>query len=214
MLVASLALAHAAQPDQIYPLSEGTTWTYAGRAKWTVDNSTEVRGGRLRWTAEVVKTFSGPGVTTAVIKGFPFDLAWYDPQKEPNYTVVVENSNGLFESDVETESDAEALAANAIQGRKIGGDQLVKFPVRVGDCLGDDSTAPELLANHMYCWFVKRTVMESGARGWEITEDTGPADLTFLLVSGIGITHFNYNHHGTVAITDARLIAFHHPKKR
>ncbi len=213
-LVTFAALASAAQRDPIYPLSEGTTWSYAGRAKWMNTDVPGVRSGNLRWTTEIVKTFSAPGLTAAVIKGFPFELAWYNPKTTPGFTVLVENGKGLFEADADSEAEGETLAAKASRGQEVG-ELLLKFPVHVGDCVAAEGTdSPELLAAHMYCWFVSKEVKGSSGRGWEIFQHTGPDDMTFRIVPGVGITSFVYNHHGTVAYTDARLVAFHSPHKR
>ena len=211
-LAAMVHLALAGQSKSIFPLDEGATWTYAGHAKWTVTNSNNQGEGDFRWKAEVVKTFSSPGIKVGIVKGFPFDLAWYDPEKKPAYAAVIEDSKGLFEADVETQADAEALAAKALRGQVVG-DQLLRFPIKVGDCLGDGSAAPELIADKMYCWFVRKRVEGRNGKGWEIIQETAPDDLSFYLVPGVGITRLVYNHHGTVAKTDARLIEFHHSPK-
>jgi hypothetical protein len=38
---------------------------------------------------------------------------------------------------------------------------------------------------------------------------TNPDDTEFSFVPGIGITKYNYHHHGTVADTELRLVEFH-----
>jgi hypothetical protein len=208
-LVAIATPASAAHRGSIYPLSEGTTWIYAGRSKWMDTGASAVRSGNLRWTTDIVRMFSAPGLTAAVVKGFPFELAWYSPKAERGFTVLVENDKGLFKADVDSEAEGEAVAAKAIRGEEVG-EQLLKFPVQVGDCLGAEGVdSPELLAAHRYCWFVSKRVKVSSGSGWEIFLHTGPDDITFHLVRGVGITSFVYNHHGTVAYTNARMVAFH-----
>jgi hypothetical protein len=206
----------AAQQHPIFPLTPGATWRYAGHADWTVANTTNpgiLRSGQLQWKAEVVKVFSAPGVTAAVVEGFPFELAWYDPDKQPAFVVVIENAQGLYvTSDAADESDAEVLASKATHA-PIESEQVMKFPLRVGDCLGD-GTAAELLAAHMYCWLVKDEVQDPGGKAWDLIYDSGPDDMSFRIVAGVGITRFHYRHHGTVANTEASLTGFHPPKAR
>jgi hypothetical protein len=213
-VISFAARALAVQRDLIFPASEGTTWSYTGHAKWTPVGGNGIRSGNLQWTTQTLKTLSAPGMTAAVIKGFPFELAWYSPETKPGFTVLVENGNGLFKADVESEAEGEALAAKAILGQEVG-EQLLKFPVHVGDCLPAEGTdSPELVSAHMYCWFVSKEVKDAKGRGWEVVQQTGPDDMTFRIVPGIGITSFVYHHHGTVAIANARLVAFHPTKKR
>ena len=203
----------AAQERSIYPLNEGTIWIYSGSADWTVPNTSpgRVRSGKLRWTTEVVKTFSAPGVTAAVMKGFPFELAWYDPTETiPGYSVIVETGEGLYHAYVRNEAEGELEAQRVITGQvaPVRADQLLEYPIRVGACLDDGDTAAELIAAHRYCWFVRREAKVRQALGWDLTYETLPDDMSFRLVPQVGITRFSYHHHGTVANTEAQLINF------
>ena len=44
---------------------------------------------------------------------------------------------------------------------------------------------------------------------YEITYATNPDDTEFEFVDGVGITSYQYHHHGTIAETELRLVEFH-----
>ena len=148
----SLALGGGWNPDSLnYPLTEGTSWTYRGRAKWTIPNSSKVETGAFRWTSEVVKTLSAYGVTAAVLRGDQFEMGWYEPEKKPGYSVMVQTRKGLFEREADSESQALELAQSAIH-RQDESDLLVKYPIQVGDCVASLSGDPLQTAKGEYCW--------------------------------------------------------------
>jgi hypothetical protein len=196
----------------IIPLNEGTGWTYAAKVRWwTLDKSNHVRENSIQWKMRVLKSFKKSSGTAAVISGFVTDLAWYEPEKKSSYTVLVENPSGLFETYMTpsaTEAAASELAKKALKGESVG-EQMLRFPIRVGDCL--DSDPKRTRTDNMYCWFVKSRVHDTGGLAWVLRFDSNPDTTTFRIVPGVGITRFSYDHHGTVASADAHLISFHVP---
>ncbi|HEY1850524.1 MAG TPA: hypothetical protein VGG60_05805, partial [Candidatus Binataceae bacterium] len=136
---------------------------------------------------------------------------WYEPEKKPTYTVLVENPFGLFET-YETPSATEAaalrLAKKAVEGESVG-EQMLRFPIRVGDCL--DSDLKRTRTDNMYCWFVEGSANDPRGLAWVLSYSSLPADMSFRIVPRVGVTQYHYNHHGTVASVEARLISFHAP---
>jgi hypothetical protein len=201
-----------AKPTPIIPLDEGTEWTYSASVEWTVENSNHVRRDSIQWKMRVLETFKTPTVTVAVISGFVTDLAWYEPEKKPSFSVLVENPSGLFETYMNpsaTEADASELAKKALKGELVG-DQMLRFPIRVGDCLDNDDPQ-RLRTDNRYCWFVKSRVHDLHGLAWVLRFDSNPDTTTLRVVPGVGIIRFSYDHHGTVASADAHLISFHVP---
>ncbi len=99
-LLAALILAAAqsvfAQSQDIVPLKAGSIWKYRGRACWTIADSTRTKCSNIRWEMRVLQSVTENGKTAALVAGFPLDLAWYDPTTKPGYTVVSEDSQGLY----------------------------------------------------------------------------------------------------------------------
>jgi len=79
-------------PD-FFPLEKGNYWIYRGETKFLVPkknpteeekkNSTknEEKSEVLTWKMEVVDTLERDRCFVALIKGGPWDLAWYEPGK-------------------------------------------------------------------------------------------------------------------------------------
>jgi hypothetical protein len=97
--------------------------------------------------------------------------------------------------------EAEEMASHPFE--KNGAEQILKFPVHVGDCVGGDAERTD----RSYCWSVEREITEKRGRGWEIINRTRPDHVILRFVPGVGITRYVFEHHGTVASADARLVA-------
>jgi hypothetical protein len=145
-----------------------------------------------------------------VISGLPTDLAWYQPGKPPGYSVLVETASGVFETSAGSKLEAEDLAKKAVGGAQVG-EQLLRLPVRAGDCLDSDNIGR---TDGMYCWFVQGRVKDTNGPAWDLIYRTNPDTATVRIVPGVGVTRYSYEHHGTVASADARLIGFHDPVHR
>lgn len=71
----------------------------------------------------------------------------------------------------------------------------------------------------MYCWIVgsPHPAALDGVKGvapgkrtaYEIEYMTNPDDVEFDFVPGVGITSYEYHHHGTIAETELHLVEFH-----
>jgi len=197
----------AAAPEggvkHVFPLSPGTTWTYSGDVRWTVSNTNHVRRARVGWQTRIVSARNSGATTAAVVSGFPFDLAWYEPQQKPGYAVLIENPRGVFVKRVNGKPEAEAFAQRAIAGEERG-KQILRYPVRIGDCVSDDSE-PRV---GEYCWSVERRIREARGVAWEIVHRTGADHQILHIVPGVGITSYVYEHHGTVSSANVRLSKF------
>ena len=76
-----------------FPLKKGTYWIYRGETKFLVPRknaagdekqkgvANEEKSEVLTWKMEVIDTLERPNVFAALIKGGPWDLAWYEPGK-------------------------------------------------------------------------------------------------------------------------------------
>lgn len=206
MLTALLALALQVSPQSeaaIMPLEAGASWVFSVRVRWTLSDSNQVQSASIRWEMRITEVHESEGIRAAVVRGFPFQLAWYEPGKQPGFDVLVKRSGGLWLAQAHSEDEARELAKRAVAGEATG-ELLLRFPVRVGDCVGGDLDRTD----GRYCWSVERRVKERGVSGWEIAYRTNPDHQLVHLVPGLGITRFTYEHHGTVASATARLVRY------
>jgi hypothetical protein len=194
-----------AHPSWFFPLEEGNVWTYSARVRWSVANPDQERGASLQWSMRVLKSSRNARAAAAVVSGFLTDLAWYQPGKSPGLSVLVETDSGLFETSAASRQQAEELAQKAIAGEQVG-DQLLRLPLRTGDCLNRDDPGRQ---DGMYCWLVQGRVQDPGGGAWELIYRSNPDTTVFHLVPGVGVTRYSYDHHGTVASADAQLVGFH-----
>jgi hypothetical protein len=206
----AFTLAAAIEPSaNLIPLKQGNTWHYEGHARWTIgiDVGTKhinhLHNAEVRWTARVTRSLSAKGTTAAIISGFPLAFSIDDPEHQPGYAVVTETKKGVFVQLADSEKEGEAIAALALVGQKQG-DQIFRFPIRVGDCVGDEPKAPA----QEYCWLVRQRVREPQGIGWDMLFYTLPDEQSFYLVPGLGITRFSYRHHGTIIEVNVRLSSY------
>ena len=187
----------------IVPMDIGASWLFAVDVRWTVPDSNQVRTASIRWETRIIEVFEAEGIRVAVARGFPFQLAWYEPGKQPGFDVLVARSDGLFLAEAKSEDEAKEAARRAVAG-ELPGRQFLRIPARVGDCVGGDPDRTD----RRYCWSVERRIKERGVLGWEIAYRTNPDHMLVRVVPGVGITRFTYQHHGTVASAEARLVTY------
>lgn len=190
----------------IIPMDVDASWLFAADVRWTIIDSDRVRKASIRWEMRITEAFESDRIRAAVVRGFPSQLAWYEPGKQPGFDVLVARPDGLFLAEATSEDEAREIAKRAVAGKPTG-EMFLRIPVRVGDCVGRDPEAPDRTDN-LYCWYVERRVKERGVSGWELSYRTMPAHEFIDIVPGLGVTRFIYEHHGTVASVDARLVSY------
>jgi len=148
VLAGAFTLASAGEPStNLIPLKEGNTWQYEGHARWTTttvagaDHTNHLHNAEVRWTARVTKSISAKGVHAAVVSGFPLAFSMDDPEHQPGYAVVVETKKGLFVQAVESERAGEVVAVQSLSSQNQD-DQILRLPIRVGDCIGESQRRP------------------------------------------------------------------------
>jgi len=204
---------------QQFPLNKGASWTYVGEAEWTLPNTHKVRAGRVRNVMEVLQFIPGEGGFAAVVRGFPMDLAWYEPGKGKSISVIICRKGRLYQESSRSLKGAAVKARQLLADRAYpppGAEPFLDLPLRAGKTWAkapgrDDS---------MYAWVVEgsepRPFSAPGvARGaafpaFTASFSTNPDQRTLEFAPGIGITGFAYEHHGAVARTRVRLVA-HRP---
>jgi hypothetical protein len=202
-----------------FPLTTGTYWVYEGTVMWTV--GTEVREKTIRWKMEVVEVVPAVhnnGVTAYVLKGRPGDLAWYEEGKErSDYVIIQSGQSRFYYAEVGVLSRLKDESDNLYD--LVDEDRLfLDTPLLPGKTFCE--TEYITLHNGGYCWIVstEKQVELEDVKGLDATDalteytickGTQPDDLCFGFILGLGISHYKYNHHGTISYVDVRLVEYH-----
>jgi hypothetical protein len=167
------------------PLARGAKWTYVVTIKRFDAEADKETTKTMDWVTEVIDVKQGDGITAFRIKGWPSDLATFEPTANPvaTETTILRNGNNfLFGKTAEPTLD--------------GAQGWFSWPVIDGQKI-----CPS--AQMVYCWQV--SAVESGYR---LTFFTGPDEQLFELEPGTGVSRFRYAHHGTTNEVEAKLVSY------
>ena len=202
------------------PLAKGNYWVYQGPTKWVDTDSKSIKEEVLTWRMEITEVIRhDPALTAAVVKGYPGDLAWYDPGKKPGkYLIVRMGSHSyylLYGEEVtkavkQLRSKKPNLAGLANEDNLLLDTPLVE----------DKRYGPhDELERGEYCWHVEGSgpFTSEGIKGLSPAPRTAftawfrtrPDHTIMSVVPGVGIVSFLYAHHGTTSETDLGLIEVH-----
>ena len=223
------AFATEEKPASPIPLEKGTRWVYEAKVKWTPEAGSGLSGvqsNRIKWTSQVVSCVQGKSARAAVIRAFPMEILGMDPVKPTGYTVLVETSNKLYSASAESARHANKLARQfaAKPERFLGQNEvLLDLPLHADKRWGgDDDPVPR--TDGWYCWRVeaeKAQVLK--VRGlpaddyhivYTVAYRTNPDHQVLDIAPGVGLTHLEYEHHGTVGWEDVRLVQFQLPPSK
>lgn len=197
------------------PLKRGTSWTYRARVAWDAGGGREGRQ-TVRWTTTVVRVLSSDSAVAATVRGWPDDLAWWEPQKSATISVIYCTRGRIYLLHPQPDS-AQALAASLLSGARHPGedDVLLELPLRTGHLYGRDAAERN---DTFYAWFVesaesippavRRMRPDLGDSLYTVVYRTNPDHTILGVVPGLGIAHYVYVHHGTVAEADAWLVGY------
>lgn len=210
----------AARPElaavlEQYPLKKGAKWVFEGEAEWTRPRGRGVRAGRVRDVMEVLETLRQGEGCAAIVRGFPLDMAWYHPGRRAGLSVLLCRGGRIYErtspSLAAARAEARSLLADPEPPEE---DPFLDLPLRERKAWGREAGRGDA----KYCWVVedpapRRFSAPGIARGaafqaWGATFRTNPDQVSFEFAPGLGITAFAYEHHGTVARTRLRLVAY------
>lgn len=210
------------EPPEVFPLSEGTSWVYQGTVRWFDFNSVKAATTRLTWTTEVKQVTRRQHLTAAVINGFPSDLDWSDGHPEPADSLLLASDDGgyYFRSFENIKDGAKRLADSndSLQDLIDPDDVFLHLPLVKGKKFSCD---PDAVArdDNMYCWVVSsvdrisllkvKGLEAKQYRVYEVSFKTNPDDTELQFVPGVGLISYQYHHHGSIADTELKLVAFH-----
>jgi hypothetical protein len=204
-----------------FPLRKGTYWVYSAHVDWTVpDTAGETRQDELIWKSEVIDVFAKGNVFAARLRGFVYDLSWYEPDKGAgDYVIVLVGINHYYLIGHDADAFWQELINSDGESRleEIGEDNLfLEVPLTKGAIYGEASQTPR----GWYCSVVTdETPFDlsaitgapalSSAIEFSIVYRTCPDHSILRFTPGVGVTGFEYRHHGTVANCEAKLLEFH-----
>ena len=213
------ALASPPLADPI-PLEKGWQWIYEGKVQWTASNSANVHSATLRWKMEVLDSVAEPGHRAAVVRGFPGELAWYEPGKAAGYTVLFSSSNRVYRLGAKDAPEAGELARRFVsRGQPLppSAEEWLVLPLRKGSHWGGDNERDDLF----YCWHMEdEKIKKLRVQGFSARQPLTiftlgyrslPDHQLFEIAPGLGIARYVFGHHGTVASADVRLVSVTRP---
>jgi hypothetical protein len=208
--------------SSLFPLSEGTTWTYQGVVRWSHENSNDVSERQVTWTTQVKRVTRRQHLIAAVINGFPSDLNWSDGHPQPNDSLLLASDDGGYYvrpfGDVKDGVKRLENPSDSLQDLIDPDDLFLQLPLAKGKkfCGDTEQMARE---DDEYCWVVSSVDRISllKVKGlepkqyevYEVSFRTNPDDTKLQFLPGVGLIRYQYHHHGTVAETDMELVAFH-----
>jgi len=208
-------------PRQEFPLIPGTQWTYRGYVRSQEEGSTIGKVTGVTWTMSVERTVERDGIVAAVVRGFPADLDWSAGDAMPQRSVLLETRDGkvYLNGQENAQPLLDQIDDPKYPMRELASDHDLVFqlPLAAGKKFCDAEQLER--TDGRYCWVVGSPHpaelahvkgAPSGARtAYPVEFDTNPDDCEFEFVEGVGITRYEYHHHGTTADTVLRLVEFH-----
>jgi hypothetical protein len=204
-----------------FPLEAGMYWNYEGNVVWSEAGASAVQRRQMTWRMEIVEVITRDWTTAAVLKGHPRDLVFFDPKREPRTSILVSVNLQKYYL---PEGDRAQAALNRLKdpqdllmGLVRESELFLEAPIS----LGKRFCGTEMLTrtDDQYCWWVDEEREPSiksipGTQpGWDGPEYTisfrAPSSSEFIgFAPGIGITSYDFSHHGTWSEVQLKLTAF------
>lgn len=217
---ASWLPARYAEPEHPFPASPGTYWVYRGQVRWTQTGGDQVNEAQITWRTEIRRVIAHGETWGIVISGFPFDSAWADDHATPSDSLLVESKGRFyFIGDNRSQQAVQRLEqpSDSLDGLLTEDDLILEWPLNKGQRFCD--AAGMARTDGYYCWVVssfEKTALKGVAGAGNSNRDefvleywTNPDNTRFSFVPEVGITKYEYHHHGTVADTQLELAEFH-----
>lgn len=200
----------------LFPFVKGRYWLYDGTVKFVKDG--EVLEKKITgWKSEVVDTVEGKDFKAALLKGCPTDLKWYQEgrARADVMFVLIRDHEFIRVSDACKNFAKIKSTAKLPIDLSDGGEIIFQTSMKKGDRFGDPEQTKLGL---QYCWVVSniwKGRLEPEAKGvrankefttYSLTHSTSPDRTELNLTSGIGITFYQYIHHGTAGDCEIHLV--------
>ena len=212
-----------------FPFTKGASWIYKGYALSTQEGG----GPKIDYlVCDEVKivsldSFKNHGLNVALLDGFPthidYDQSYYAGEmtpitkSDPIHTLVVLQKDGSY---IITTKDADVMFTKLRQSKKP--DDLINEldnedisfknpPLSLGYKFGED----EKRDDSRYCWVVSKIsnildvdTLHDTYRSYTFSFDTNPDHTEIEFVPEMGITKYEYVHHGTIMEEHIELVQY------
>jgi hypothetical protein len=209
------------------PLEKGNRWTYEGKIETTLSGtfaaSPATYATNICWVMEIIDSTKTADAQAAIVSGLPDELPWHEPTQVPRFCVLLNFSNHVYQFKAKNEADARSMLQDVIsQPGKFSRqaqdfNELFQLPLAKDSRWGGDLQRED----GWYSWRVEKAqpakLQVEGNSGnptvlvYTLAYRTNPEHLLMDIAPGLGITRFIYEHHGTVAEVDVRLVSFKRP---
>ena len=204
--------AQAQHRPEAFPLAKGSYWIYEGTKKWQ-EQGPKVFTEKITQRMQVLNRVERGGIVAAVVRGYP------NSEEETVQILIVVDGLEFYLLDSEDAILKRLKDPNDALVELVQEDHLIlSLPLVRGKrfCEASEMTRPD----GFYCWRVEEQRKEklNGVKGmsneaertiYTIAFRTLPDHVFVNFVPGIGITSYEYAHHGTVEETDLKLVEFH-----
>ncbi len=217
-----LPAANETSANIFFPLRKGSYWIYQGQTKWTSPETSQVLEKNITWKMQVEDVMQRGHLVIAKVKGYPQDLAWYDEGKMPGDYLIVQADEKyyLIEGKKRVREVLSRLAdqndalVNLVQESEL----FLEKPLEKFQSFGE--TAQLTREDGFYHWVVDdenqteldqlqgSPLLAGTHTQYHLTLRTLPEHIFVDFVPGVGITHYTYSHHGTVAEADLSLVEY------
>lgn len=202
-----------------FPLLKGNYWIYDVNIRVHNEASPEKPiEAKINLKMEVLEAYACKNFVASVVKGYPGSLAWYQNGREDSISVIIfSDPDGYFVATVEEKVNEiiEKFRTGKFSEKDLGlADwQIIQMPLEVGKTYFADPSDTETT----YRWQVaEKTRLDATciaglgdrktAAAFTLMYRTNPDHTIISFAPGIGITHYTYQHHGTVSDVDAKLV--------
>jgi len=206
-----------------FPGGVGSYWIYEGVVRQGSDEKPEEK--KVRWRMSLERVIRRPGATAVIVKGFPGDPDWFGvdwsstpPAKESMF--VTTDDGGIYQIYSEKGIPDAKFTDPCITTQEFLRDEelLFQWPPTVGAQPGGGN-CPER-SDEMYCWVLfeapgkgvlrgVKGIKPGSYTGYSLVYRTNPDDTEIGITSGVGVTAYEYHHHGTVADIELHLVGVH-----
>lgn len=211
--------AESSANEGFFPYVKGRYWLYDGTVEFVRDQQ-RVKKKITGWRSEVRDTVETAEFKAALLKGGPEDLAWYEDGRKPGTSIVILTRDGEFHHLHGREGDAVSFELLKTTRKlppafKDGGDLLLKTTMKVDDRFGDPE---QTKLGPRYCWVVSNISTEAlSPKVKGIPADrkytchtlhfqTNPDHTWLCFAAGLGVTYYQYTHHGTAGNCEMHLV--------
>ncbi len=173
---------------------------------------------QMQWKMEVVDVVHRNGVTGYKMRGAPWDLEFFEAGRQPSDYSFIKVGASRFYQATDKEFARMADQSDGLFKLVYEGGLFLDTPLVDGEKFCDSMQITR--DDSMYCWLVRvdEGAQLTGIRGVEakapllqfrISQLTNPDSSAFDFAPGVGITRFQYVHHGSPSEVDVRLVEFH-----